>query len=304
MLPDLDPAELSRYVRSEFGDDIKLLLVLESIGDLANGPPVRGADAQVVEPVEPTQLLAIMAELIGVQTREAPRVAVRILASIEHEAGEVASSRMLVNVLAISRCGLRIESPYALQLLDEPVATAWAYLTFDVAVLDCEREPFQVLTHDGDLYLGGDDVDCALACWAADELLRLHGWDVRSDPEVFDRLVLECERAKTRLSYAAETVIKLAEVDPASPVAAGDMPLERARLQALCGPLLQRTFIVCDEVLHRVNLRAQDVGAVFLAGGSSQLPMICEGLEAYFGKPPRREFDPMEVLAIGASLAA
>ena len=135
----------------------------------------------------------------------------------------------------------------SVRIIDEPTATAWAYHrgghagerlavvfnlgggTFDLAVVDCWQEPFKVLAHGGDLYLGGDDVDHALATWAADEVLRQHAWDLRSDPETFDRLVLECERAKIRLSFAAQTSVELAEVDPAAPVAAAGLAVE-----ALC----------------------------------------------------------------------
>jgi molecular chaperone DnaK (HSP70) len=206
------------------------------------------------------------------------------------------------------------------RIVDEPVATAWAYHqaaharegravvfdlgggTFDLAVLDCRTEPFTVLAHGGDLYLGGDDLDHALAEWAAAETLRLHGWDLRADAEAFDRLVLECERAKIRLSFAPQTRIELTDVDPAAPLTAGALVLERTRLEALCTDLVRRTFGVCDEVLAQAGVRAREVEAVYLAGGTCQLPMIRAAVEQYFGRAPRCDFDPMEVVAIGASL--
>jgi molecular chaperone DnaK len=205
-------------------------------------------------------------------------------------------------------------------IVDEPLATAWAYTsfgnvgaryaavydlgggTFDLAVLDCAEPPFRVLATGGDPYLGGDDIDVRLADHAAATLLTEHGWDVRSDPEAFDRLLVECERAKIRLSFAPRTTLALGEVDPGAPIATATFTLERDLLERLCYDLVQRTFSVCDEVLHRAGVRAQDLGAVFLAGGSTSLPSVRAGVERYFGRPPRQEFDPMEVLAIGSSL--
>ncbi len=102
------------------------------------------------------------------------------------------------------------------RLVTEPIATAIAYLarsslrhalvydlgggTFDVAIVDCTRQPFRVVASGGDAYLGGDDVDRAVACWTAEKVLRASGWDLASHPETLDRLVMECERAKLRLS--------------------------------------------------------------------------------------------------------
>jgi len=205
-------------------------------------------------------------------------------------------------------------------LVDEPVATAAAYLapheelleravvydlgggTFDVAVLDCTEQPFRVLARGGDLYLGGDDIDRAIASWAADEVARAHRWDLRSDPVVWDRLVVECERAKIRLCYAKETRIELAQVDPAAPAAESSIALGQAMLAKLSLDLVQRTFIVCDAVLSKAGVRAQAVDAVFLAGGATQSPMVQEAVAQYFSRTPRCAFDPMEVVAIGASV--
>ena len=205
------------------------------------------------------------------------------------------------------------------RIADEPVATANAYLlgdrsppklaavydlgggTFDLAILRCEAGSFEVLEHGGDLYLGGDDIDHALATWVAAEVLQAHRWDLSADAEVFDRLVLECERAKMRLSWANQTHIALSEIDPAAPAATEKLLVDRARLSDLCSDLVRRTFALCDQVLASARIKAKDVQAVFLAGGSSQLPMIRSGVSAYFDRPPHSELDPMEVVAIGAS---
>jgi molecular chaperone DnaK len=206
------------------------------------------------------------------------------------------------------------------RIIDEPIATAWAYHdllpskirftaiydlgggTFDLAIVDRGRPPFQVVGRGGDPYLGGDDLDRALADWAAATLLRERGWDLASDRLVFDRLVVECEHAKIRLSRATTTTIDLAAVDPAAPAGAGTLVLERSRLAALATDLVRRSFGVCDEVLGRAGVKTRDLDAVLLAGGCCLLPPVQEAIAGYFGRTPCVDLDPLEVVAIGASM--
>jgi len=204
-------------------------------------------------------------------------------------------------------------------LIEEPVATAHAYAgsnltgirhafvydlgggTFEAAVVDWTSQPPRVLAKRGDLYLGGDDIDHALASWVADEVLRLRRWDLRDDPLVHDRLILECERAKIRLCYAGQAAVDMAQVDSAIP---GEAPVAIAhdQLEGLTEFLVRRTFIICDEVLAAAELKANQIDAVFLAGGTTQLPMLRRAVARYFGSEPRTAIDPMEVVGIGASL--
>jgi molecular chaperone DnaK len=205
-------------------------------------------------------------------------------------------------------------------VVDEPVATAMAYLTthdeqikyaavydlgggtFDLALVDCSNRPARVIRHAGDAYLGGDDIDHALAEWVAERVLTRHNWDLRAEPEVFDRLVLQCEQAKIALGSVPEAVIDLGLVDPATPAAAERVTLDRKRLTELAQPLVSRTFMLCDQVLREAELTAKQIDAVYLAGGTTLLPLVRENVASYFGSLPRCDFDPMEVVAIGASL--
>ena len=143
---------------------------------------------------------------------------------------------------AVERAGLSQVS-----VVEEPVATAMAYLTtreerlryavvydfgggtFDLAVVDCSGAPARVIQHSGDAYLGGDDIDRALAAWVVGEVLAQHGWDLGADPEVFDRLVLQCERAKIRLSSTDDSSVELGQVDPAAPAATDRVRLTAAK---------------------------------------------------------------------------
>jgi len=205
-------------------------------------------------------------------------------------------------------------------VVDEPVAAIHAYRnaghaglglvtvydlgggTFDLAVVDCSGPELRVLGHKGDLYLGGDDIDQALARWAASEMIRRFRWDVGNDLVVFDRLVAECEAAKIRLSDAEETQIDLARVDPAAPESVTGITIGRDDLARVARELTRRTFSLCDEVLSDVGVTTDAIDTVVLAGGTSQLPMVRDGVAAYFGKEPLCEFHPMQVVSIGASV--
>ena len=206
------------------------------------------------------------------------------------------------------------------RVVEEPIATALAYLnrsslkyafvydlgggTFDAAVVDCSRYPFRVIGHGGDPYLGGDDVDRNIALYVADRSLSRDGWDLSNDAVTFDRLVHACELAKCELSESQEAAIAIPSVDPAAPESCGVIPISRDEVQQLTFDLVRRTFGICDEVLAQAALKARDMQAVFLAGGSTRLPGLRGYVEQYFGKRPRADLDPMQVVSLGASLAA
>ena len=208
----------------------------------------------------------------------------------------------------------------SVRVIEEPIATALAYLnrsslkyafvydlgggTFDAAVVDCSSYPFRVIGHGGDPYLGGDDVDRTIALHVADRTLARDGWDLSNDAVTFDRLVLACELAKCELSESEEAAIAIPSVDPAAPESCGIIPITREQVQQLTLDLVRRTFSMCDEVLAQAGLKARDMEAVFLAGGSTRLPGLNAYIESYFGKRPRTDLDPMQVVGLGASLAA
>jgi len=206
--------------------------------------------------------------------------------------------------------------------IQEPVATALAYAdqglapkglvavydfgggTFDLAVLDCSTKPFRVLAYGGDAYVGGDDIDQALADGVSREVLKRAFWDLRSEPTVFAALVVECERAKIRLCAEPETRVPLGEVDPAASLDHVDVVLTEKWLAELSAELVRSTFITCDGVLRDAGIKNKDIGAVLLAGGTTKLPVVREGVRSYFGREPLAEIDPLAVVAIGASVSA
>ena len=158
--------------------------------------------------------------------------------------------------------------------------------------------------HGGDPYLGGDDVDRTIALHVADRTLSQHGWDLTNDAVTFDRLVMACEMAKCELTETEQAAIAIPSVDAAAPESCGVIPITRDQVQQLTLDLVRRTFGICDEVLAQASLRARDIDAVFLAGGSTLLPGLRAFIAQYFDKRPRHDLDPMHVVSLGASLAA
>jgi len=206
------------------------------------------------------------------------------------------------------------------RVVEEPIATALAYLnrsnlkhgfvydlgggTFDAAVVDCSRYPFRVIGHGGDPYLGGDDVDRTIALHVADRTLARNGWDLTNDAITFDRLVHACEMAKCALSESEHAAIAIPAVDPAAPESCGVVSITRDEVQQLTMDLVRQTFGICDEVLAEAGVRARDIDAVFLAGGSTRLPGLRQYVTQYFDKRPRFDLNPMHVVSMGASIAA
>lgn len=206
------------------------------------------------------------------------------------------------------------------RLLEEPVATAVAYVqraalryaaiydlgggTFDFAVVDCSRAPFRVIGHMGDPYLGGDDVDSALAERVAEQVLRQSNWDLRSDPITYARLRLACEQVKCGLSLSEQAELDIGALDPAAPSSVARVVVDRALLNDSAMPIIRRTFGICDEVLSNAGVRARDIQAVFMAGGSTRLFMMHAMVSNYFGRKLRSDLNPDHVVALGASMVA
>ena len=206
-------------------------------------------------------------------------------------------------------------------IVDEPIATARAYEhaghdgkrfrivydlgggTFDLAILEYRDGTGRVVHHVGDTYLGGDDIDYTLAHWVAREILEAHHWDLKTDPQTFDRLIAEAEQAKIRLCITPQTRIELSQVDAIAPCAVENIIIPRTQLDAICTTYLQRTFAICDQAMSDAGITRDDVDSVYLAGGTTLIPVVRRGIADYFGKAPSTAYDPMEVVAIGASLS-
>ncbi len=282
--------------------------------------------------VAPYDFVKTSDDQVGFRTRAGlhdPRtIAATLLARLSREHDLDPSADVLVTVPAsftapqrdATHDAVRRAGFESVRLIEEPVATAIAYLersnlryaavydpgggTFDLAVIDCTTSPFRVVGNDGDPFLGGEDVDRAIAEHVADRVLREAGWDLRSERLTFDRLVQEAERAKILLSQTERAELSISRVDEAAPPEIPTVTLDRVMLDRLTHELMGRTFACCDRTLASAGLKASDIQAVFLAGGATLLPGVAEHVGQYFGRRPRSDLNPLHVVGVGASLAA
>ena len=208
-----------------------------------------------------------------------------------------------------------------IRLLAEPVATAVAYSgqcnvrraavfdlgggTFDFAVLGAtgQQQNINVLAYSGDDMLGSEDIDRLLADWIASHILEKTGWDLKSEKMIFARVTAMAERAKIALTRAEEVTIDLNPIDDASPVVLPRVTISRDYLYDLALSLIQRMFLVCDEVLYNAKTNVTEIDAVFLSGSGAIMPGIRGAVTQYFNRPVRNDIDPSFVVSIGAGLA-
>ncbi|GAC1300522.1 MAG: molecular chaperone DnaK [Steroidobacteraceae bacterium] len=211
------------------------------------------------------------------------------------------------------------------RIINEPTAAALAYGldkdggdrkiavydlgggTFDVSVIeiaevDGERQ-FEVLSTNGDTFLGGEDFDLCVINYLADEFKKESGIDVRKDPLAMQRLKEAAEKAKIELSSSQQTEVNLPYItaDAAGPKHL-NMKLTRAKLESLVEDLVQKTMEPCRIALKDAGMSMKDVSEVILVGGQTRMPMVQQAVKDLFGKEPRKDVNPDEAVAVGAAI--
>ena len=211
------------------------------------------------------------------------------------------------------------------RIINEPTAAALAYGldkdggdrkiavydlgggTFDISVIeiaevDGERQ-FEVLSTNGDTFLGGEDFDLRVINYLADEFKKESGIDVRKDPLAMQRLKEASEKAKIELSFSEQTEINLPYItaDAAGPKHL-NMKLTRAKLESLVEDLVQKTIEPCRIALKDAGLSMKDVGEVILVGGQTRMPLVQRAVKDLFGREPRKDVNPDEAVAVGAAI--
>jgi molecular chaperone DnaK len=211
------------------------------------------------------------------------------------------------------------------RIINEPTAAALAYGldkdggdrkiavydlgggTFDVSVIeiaevDGERQ-FEVMSTNGDTFLGGEDFDLRVINYLADEFKKESGIDVRKDPLAMQRLKEAAEKAKIELSSSQQTEINLPYItaDAAGPKHL-NMKLTRAKLESLVEDLVQKTMEPCRIALKDAGLSIKDVSEVILVGGQTRMPLVQAAVKDLFGKEPRKDVNPDEAVAVGAAI--
>jgi molecular chaperone DnaK len=174
--------------------------------------------------------------------------------------------------------------------------------TFDVSILRVQSGVFEVLSTNGDTFLGGDDFDRRMIEVIAAEFQSQHGVDLRTDPVALQRLKEAAERAKIELSSSLITDINLPflAVGPAGPLHL-QREIKRSEMESICRALLDRLEAPCNRALTDAGLSAKDIDQIVLVGGMTRMPVVQERVEQIFGKKPSKGVNPDEIVAIGAA---
>jgi molecular chaperone DnaK len=214
----------------------------------------------------------------------------------------------------------RIAGLNVLRIINEPTAASLAYGldkkkdekiavfdlgggTFDISILELGDGVFEVKATNGDTFLGGEDFDQRLIDYLADEFRKDQGIDLRKDRMALQRLKEAAEKAKCELSTSMETDINLPFItaDQSGPKHL-TMKLTRAKLEALCGELIDRVDQPCLTALRDAGLSPKDIDEVILVGGMTRMPAVQERVKKIFGKEPHKGVNPDEVVAVGAAI--
>jgi len=179
--------------------------------------------------------------------------------------------------------------------------------TFDVSIIEISNidgeHQFEVLSTNGDTFLGGEDFDNRLIDFLADEFKKENGLDLRNDLLAKQRLKEAAEKAKIELSGAQQTEVNLPYItaDATGPKHLV-VKITRAKLESLVDDLIERTIAPCRTALADAKLSASDITDVILVGGQSRMPKVQEKVKDIFGKEPRKDVNPDEAVAVGAAI--
>ncbi|OHE85978.1 MAG: molecular chaperone DnaK [Lysobacterales bacterium RIFOXYD1_FULL_69_11] len=211
------------------------------------------------------------------------------------------------------------------RIINEPTAAALAYGmdkkggdrkvavydlgggTFDVSIIEIasvdDEMQVEVLSTNGDTFLGGEDFDKRVIDYLVEEFQREQGIDLRKDPLDLQRLKDAAERAKIELSSSQQTDVNLPYVtaDATGPKHL-NIKLTRAKLESLVEDLVKKTIEPCRIALNDAGLRASDISEVILVGGQTRMPKVQQAVGEFFGKEPRKDVNPDEAVAIGAAI--
>ena len=211
------------------------------------------------------------------------------------------------------------------RIINEPTAAALAYGmdkqrgdarivvydlgggTFDVSIIEIAEvdgeHQFEVLSTNGDTFLGGEDFDLRIIDFLCDEFKKEQGVDLHNDPLALQRLKEAAEKAKIELSSSQQTDVNLPYItaDASGPKHL-NLKLTRARLEALVEALVERTIEPCRVALNDAGLSNSDITDVILVGGQTRMPMVQDKVQTFFAKEPRKDVNPDEAVAVGAAI--
>ncbi len=177
--------------------------------------------------------------------------------------------------------------------------------TLDVTIMEMSNGVFEVLATSGDTQLGGTDMDIALAEYIVEEFKKKEGIDLKQDKMAWQRILEAAEKAKIELSSVLETEINLPFItaDASGPKHL-TMRINRAKLEELVRPIVERCKGPIEQALKDAGLTPQQIDKIIMVGGPTRMPIVQRTVEEYVGKKIERGVDPMECVAIGAAIQA
>jgi len=220
----------------------------------------------------------------------------------------------------------RIAGLEVLRIINEPTAAALAYGvdkeskkdrkiavydlgggTFDVSIIEIANvdsdKQIEVLSTNGDTFLGGEDFDQAIMDYVVDEFNKESGVDLKKDMLALQRLKDAAEKAKIELSSSQQTEVNLPYItaDANGPKHL-HIKLTRAKFESMVDSLIQRSIEPCKVAMKDAGVTASDIDEVILVGGQTRMPKVQEAVEKLFGKAPRKDVNPDEAVAAGAAI--
>jgi molecular chaperone DnaK len=266
----------------------------------------------------------------------APEVSARVLQKMKKTAEDYLGEEVTEAVITVpayfndsqrqaTKDAGRIAGLDVKRIINEPTAAALAYGmdkkrgdvkiavydlgggTFDISIIEIAEidgeHQFEVLSTNGDTFLGGEDFDKRLIDYLADEFKKDQGIDLRGDPLAMQRLKEAAEKAKIELSSSQQTDVNLPYItaDATGPKHM-NVKITRAKLESLVEDLVTRTIEPCKLALKDAGLSISEIDDVILVGGQTRMPKVGAAVEEFFGKEPRRDVNPDEAVAVGAAI--
>jgi molecular chaperone DnaK len=220
----------------------------------------------------------------------------------------------------------RIAGLEVLRIINEPTAAALAYGvdkadkadrkiavydlgggTFDISIIDIinidGEKQIEVLSTNGDTFLGGEDFDQVLMDYLCDEFKKENGVDLKKDMLALQRLKEAAEKAKIELSSAQSTSVNLPYITAdASGPKHMNVSISRAKFEAMVETLIKRSIEPCKTAVKDAGVSLDKIDEVILVGGQTRMPKVQEAVEKFFGKAPRKDVNPDEAVAAGAAI--